>query len=170
MIIGYAFLYKRTYFISSIYLATAIILFWYSIETRYLKEETKYANKINILPVIVFLRDEHRPEWIYMKNIGLGSAVNIKIEIDTIPSELNNFVRPFLMGAVDVLMSGEDHHLLSLQDKKLFDELKKDKTHKLILSCSYNRVKRLNEKPFKTKAEFDNDGLRLIRSSYDDMD
>lgn len=69
---------------NSILASTAWLIAWYSIETKLMKEETKYNNQLSIAPVltVAWEKGENYGDGydLYIENIGKGAAVNIFIK------------------------------------------------------------------------------------------
>lgn len=60
---------------------TFFAIFWYSLETRKLKNATRFANAIQAEPMLVLkYRKEKDGDKLYIKNHGKGVAFNIKAE------------------------------------------------------------------------------------------
>lgn len=79
---------------------TAVIIFYYTEETSLLKAESKKQNEISIRqtelsvqPLIVFRLNEYRSDKWLLKNIGNGSALNIRVLKSTIDKD--KFSREF---------------------------------------------------------------------------
>ena len=63
---------------------TGAILIWYTIETQLLRKETQKQTELQIRPFVIM---EFKNNEFYLKNIGRGPALNIKIKPVQVSSE-----------------------------------------------------------------------------------
>jgi uncharacterized protein YneR len=65
---------------------TAVIVFWYTLETREMRKEIVNQNQINIMPILVLRLDEEKRKF-FLENHGNFPAFNIEFSSDI---ELSN--------------------------------------------------------------------------------
>lgn len=152
VIFGIAFYKMKDLDRQNFILATTFFaIFWYSLETRKLKNATRFANAIQAEPMLVLkCRKEKDKDELYIKNHGKGTAFNIEVE--------------FLSGFFDFSFLSPPNSLGYNEEVVLYPKCpntNNDINAEIILSCDNFDEKIKDRRKFRYKIFTANIGYRI---------